>query len=179
MKTITQERLKEALHYNPKIGVFTWNLNRPMNIRVGDVAGYIDAAGYRVICIDGDQYKAHRLSFLYMNGYSPEYEVDHKNGIRDDNRWDNLRHVTRACNLQNQKVYKNNSSGFTGVVLDKENSTWVVRITISGEVISIGSFGDRISAALARCEYEKCCPDWTCNCQAVNFVKLRKLGYNI
>lgn len=54
-------------------------------------AGYINSEGYRVINIDGTEYFAHDLAFLYMTGDFPKGEVEHINRKRDDDRWCNLK----------------------------------------------------------------------------------------
>lgn len=46
---------------------------------------------------------AHRLIFFLREGYLPE-NVDHINGIRDDNRWCNLRQATNSSNQLNRHV---------------------------------------------------------------------------
>ena len=91
----------------------------------------------------------------------------------------NLRHATRKCNMQNTSMNANNTSGFKGVYFAKARSVWIAQICIDGKCIRIGQYEDSVSAALARCEYEKCCPDWHCNHQGVNFKLLRNLGYTI
>ena len=82
---LTQERLKELLHYDPETGYFTWKISPNNAVKVGSVAG-TSMNNYIRIIIDHKAYLAHRLAFLYMEGYFPEHEVDHINRIRDDNR---------------------------------------------------------------------------------------------
>ena len=43
-----------------------------------------------------------------MYGKWPENEIDHINGIKDDNRINNLRDVTNRQNALNVGVFKNN-----------------------------------------------------------------------
>ena len=49
-KHITQSRLKEVLHYDPKTGVFTCRIQRGPR-RSGDKAGTL-STGYILICVD-------------------------------------------------------------------------------------------------------------------------------
>ncbi len=176
---LTQKHLKEVLHYFPDTGLFIWKKSLMSRIRIGSVAGSKAANGYIAIQVARKVYRAHRLAFLYMEGYLPEHDVDHKNGIKGDNRWCNLRHVTHSCNMQNQKISIINKSGYTGVSWHKGVNKWRAIIQNKGKFVCLGCYDDKISAALARCEAEKCLPDWKCNNQGINFVKLRELGYMI
>jgi HNH endonuclease len=54
-------------------------------------ARYINSDGYRVIEIDETEYFAHDLAWLWMTGEFPKGQIEHINGIKDDNRWCNLR----------------------------------------------------------------------------------------
>jgi hypothetical protein len=53
--------------------------------------GRINTNGYRVINIEGREYYAHDLVYVYMTGEWPKVAIEHFNGNRDDNRWENLR----------------------------------------------------------------------------------------
>jgi hypothetical protein len=134
---LTQAELKRQLYYNPETGLFTWKISKCNNkIKIGDVAGYLGEDGYIQIRINSILYRAHRLAWLYIKGYFPEHDIDHKFGIKDDNRWSEIQHVTRSCNLQNQKIDKRNSSGFPGVILHKKNGKWHSQVTINKKTYS-------------------------------------------
>ena len=97
-------------------------------------------------------------AFLYMTGAFPLEQVDHQNGIRDDNRWINLRAVSFEENRRNHKTQRNNTSGVPGVSWDNKISSWVARIGAGGKRVVLGTFDDfdkaievRLSAEL---EYE-------------------------
>lgn len=61
---------------------------------------------------------AHRVIWQLHNGFvAVDVDVDHINGVRTDNRIENLRAVTRAVNQRNQKLHKSNTSGIAGVCL--------------------------------------------------------------
>ena len=93
---ITQEELKELLDYNPETGLFTWNVYN--NIKNKTTAGTFND-GYIQIKIKQKIYQAHRLAWLYVYGEWPKGQIDHINGIRDDNRIENLRDVTNRETL--------------------------------------------------------------------------------
>lgn len=120
---ITQQRLKELFKYLPETGEFI-RLIDIANQKAGSVAGY-ERDGYLVIGIDSTKEYAHRLAFLYMEGYMPE-EVDHKDRDGLNNRWDNLRKSTSKQNKQNRKIP--NKSGYSGISWSKQRQKWYVRI---------------------------------------------------
>lgn len=54
--------------------------------------------------------------------------VDHINGNGLDNRRCNLRVVDRSTNSRNSKLSEANTSGYTGVHLDKQQQKWIASI---------------------------------------------------
>lgn len=191
-KKITQEYLKECLHYEPETGIFTWK-ERPlhhfkktnsrtniqiMNIWNGrnahNIANSRSVQGYIKIFLDGKSYMAHRLAWLYMEGYFPEYEIDHINRIRHDNKWNNLRHVTTTCNMQNKNVSKNNKTGVNGVTYDTNTNKWRSRITVNKKVISLGRFNNFNEAVKARYEEENNNQNWKCSSKSSAYLYLKE-----
>src|SRR5699024_11445694 len=76
------------------------------------------------------------------HGKIPEgMEIDHINGIRDDNRIDNLRLVTSRTNDTNRAKSKANTSGVVGVCWDKRKGLWLVRIYEIGRASCRGKVG--------------------------------------
>lgn len=148
MAELTQELLKKILHYNRVSGLFTWK-KRGRGRTFGKAVGCIISKGYVHIWISGQSYKAHRLAWLYIHGKFPENDIDHINGIRDDNSLANLRACTRAENCRNQRKGINNTSGFKGVYLCKRSNKWFAQIRCRGKAIYLGIFDDKKEAALA------------------------------
>jgi HNH endonuclease/AP2 domain len=150
MVEVTQDRLKSLYEYNPVTGVFT---SRRYNKPVG-----FNHRGYLVVDLwhQGKQrkFKMHQLAWLYMYGNWPKPMIDHINGIRTDNRIDNLREVTMSQNAQNRRIpYKTKSglprSGFKGVHWVRASNKWRASIGFDGKVMALGLFDDPEKAFLA------------------------------
>ncbi len=157
---LTQERLKELLHYDPETGVFTRRVYRNSNARAGDVAGTLDPLGHLKISIDYKGYQCHRLAWLYMNGYFPELHIDHINRDAADNRLCNLREVSVSCNIKNSKQFANNTSGVKGVSWNNKGLYWEANITNLGKRTHVSGGSCFAEAAALRCAMEQCV-DWS------------------
>ena len=175
MSDITQSRLRELLHYDPLTGEFVWNVDRGHKIKPGSIAGSRNAIGYIELRIDDQLYLAHRLVFLYTEGYLPEHQVDHKNGIRWDNRHNNLRHVTQACNSQNQMISPRNTSSIPGVSWTAKKHKWQAYAMLQKKKIHLGYYTLLLEAALARLTFEVQCNQWTCNYRGELVKAIRKI----
>lgn len=147
-KPPTAELVRELLIYNPETGVFTWRVNRGW-LKAGTVAGSPHRAGYTILGIALRMYRAHRIAWLYMTGKWPADAIDHINGIRDDNRWANLREATWQENLRSTKRRIDNTSGFKGV--RKEGTKWVASIYPNRKRIKLGTFDTPEEAHAAYC----------------------------
>jgi len=116
---LTVQELRRFLDYDPSTGQFTRLVNNG-TAKTGDVAGWIEPSGYRKISIAGRKYYAHRCAILFMTGVWPSQSVDHIDGDRANNRYENLRCVGQQTNTQNLKKAKsNNKSGYLGVCFNR------------------------------------------------------------
>jgi hypothetical protein len=136
---LTQEQIREELHYNPKTGLFTRLVARCNKVKVGDLAGAPDSHGYIQIRVLGRLHLAHRLAWLYTTGEWPEGGIDHRNTIRDDNRWSNLRKATRFQNGMNSRRNKNSTTMEKNIVVG-ERGRYRVRVTTNGVRQHVGWF---------------------------------------
>ena len=151
-KSLTQQRLKEVAVY--KEGKFFRRTSIP-GFSKGSLIGTVGAKGYLVATIDGKTYKQHRLVWLYFNGSLPDDQIDHINQDRTDNRISNLRVVTNLENCRNKGKSKANTSGVTGVYLDKRTNRWRAIICIKGKNKNLGFYSTRTEAVKARKKGEK------------------------
>lgn len=140
---ITQETLKRHLHYNGVTGVFT-------RIKNNKPSGSIDNRGYVRLFVNGAEYQAHRLAWLYVYGEMPVSQIDHKNHVRDDNRIVNLAASTHKENGRNQKRHITNTSGLSGVGFVKPNNKWKACIRVGDITRHLGTYIEWWDAVCAR-----------------------------
>lgn len=147
-KRLTHRRLLQVLRYDPETGKFFWKIRAARRIHVGDEAG-ADHEGYVVISLDGTEYRAHRLAWFYTTRRWPRRDVDHRNLIRNDNRWDNLRNASRRQNCQNRPLAKRNKVGIKGVVYRKDAKKFRAVIKVNGKYTHLGYFTEAKAAGEA------------------------------
>ena len=152
---LTQARLREVLHYDEATGVFTWKVARGGRFRAGDVAGTVVKKGYIVITIDGRLHRAHRLAWLYVHGYLPPYQIDHRNHSPADNRIANLRTATQSENNKNMRLSTKNTSGYKGVSWNKQAGKWKAYSTLNGKLNYLGYFTTAEAASEAYNRFAK------------------------
>ena len=145
-KQLTQAVLQDLLDYNPATGALTWK-PRPLEmfshcknpvqqfnawnakyagkpaLTAGHGYGYLHGGIY------GKSYLAHRVIVCLMSGEWPPAETDHKNGVKYDNRWENIEPTTQSENMRNAKMRTDNTSGITGICWDEENKKYLAQIT--------------------------------------------------
>ena len=134
---LTIDRLKEVLSYNTETGQFTWLSDRAA-VKCGTLAGSLNQYGYLTIGIDRRSYLAHRLAWFYVTGEFPSSQIDHKNRIKLDNRFENLRLVAPRENMQNRES--------KGISFHKLARKWQAQIRINGKNTYLGLFDDEQSA---------------------------------
>ena len=137
---LTAARLREVLFYFPETGEFVWKVRLCGRFAAGRRAGCLLPSGYRNIGIDGASYLSHRLAWFYVHGVWPSGQLDHKNGIKNDNRIRNLRECSAVENSRNRPEGTWRRLGFKGVTLDKRSGRWYAKIYIDGKTICLGSF---------------------------------------
>lgn len=149
---LTANEVQTLFSYDPNTGLLTWRVSGKGRKGIGSEAGSPHNKGYKAVCVNYRRYLIHRIIWLIVTGSWPKEEIDHINGIRDDNRWNNLRQVTGHENKKNAKRYKNNTSGVTGVYWNKTISKWGAYIVVNNKMFYLGSFANKADAITKRKE---------------------------
>lgn len=136
---LTQTELKELLIYFPDTGIFVWKHRNGRRNACGTV-GSVERNGYLRATVNYERWLLHRLAWVYVNGEIPVgMEIDHINGVKTDNRIDNLRVVSKKLNLQNQrKAQCGTKSGFLGVTERKYG--YEANILVNGKPMYLGRY---------------------------------------
>lgn len=138
VESLTPERARELIDYDPVTGVFTRKLRGRGSLKPHKVAGSMNQKGYIYVTINSTKFSAHRLAWFMVHGEWPPNEIDHINRVPSDNRIANLRLATRTENGQNRRLHANNTSGARGCI--RSGRKWVAQICINGKGYHLGSF---------------------------------------
>lgn len=161
-----QKLLRQLLDYNRETGELKWRERRADMFKPGrwgalhcansfnaQYAGKkADAKvnnGYNRIRILGKVYASHRIIWKLVHGRDPDC-IDHQNGLRTDNRIENLRDVSLSQNSRNRKSPSSNSTGQLGVVWHQRDKRWMATIKHDGRKIHLGYFKEFQAAVEAR-----------------------------
>lgn len=139
------------LDYDPVTGLLTWRA-RPngAHVRAGKRAGCKTKSGYVCLMIDRRWYLAHRVIWVWMTGALPAEQIDHRNRIKSDNRWTNLREADPNLNSWNRRVPKTNRTGMLGAhVATARPGRFRSVIGARGRYIWLGSFATAEAANAA------------------------------
>jgi len=141
---VLTHRFRARKHFKTERAFNTWN-TRYSNKQAGNV----NKTGYLRVGVFDVKYWAHRIIWLLVHGEIPK-NIDHINGVRSDNRLDNLRSVTHKENHKNQVIPRSNTSGAMGVSWHKRDKKWYARIKVNGKEKYLGLFSDKNEAIKAR-----------------------------
>jgi hypothetical protein len=163
MSELAPDLVRRLLDYDPETGVLTWRARTPDMFEegkhsaknscaawngqfAGRAAGVSREDGYRRVMVLGKNLFSHRIAWAIMTGSWPREQIDHINGIKNDNRFINLREASCSQNAMNVPAQKNNTSGFKGVSWDKSCSKWRAEIMREKTKHVLGWF-DRVEDA--------------------------------
>jgi len=100
---MSDQQLRDSIGYCPFTGdLFCIEKSAPRStMKVGEVVGRIDDQGYVRFQFANKKQRAHRVAHLLMTGSWPSNLMDHKDRVRHNNCWDNLREVSPKENRAN------------------------------------------------------------------------------
>ena len=131
---LNQDLIKDY-NYDPETGIISRNRDIG-NTKKGPCLSK-NKMGYRRLTIDGQIYYQHRLVCVFMGlDIAKGMHIDHINGIKDDNRWINLRIVTREENGCNQEIHRNGKERY--ITYQKSQKVFRVCKRIEGETVTFG-----------------------------------------
>lgn len=141
---ITYKELIELVSYDPDTGLFIRLKTQCNSAKAGSEPGHVKQYScdlkYRALEYKRKEYKMHRLAYLYMTGEWPEIDIDHIDGDGLNNKWENLRSVTKYQNQQNRRLNSNSKSGVSGVSFYAQSGKWRAAININGKKKHLGYF---------------------------------------
>lgn len=164
---ITPEMLRQLLRYEPETGMLYWK-PRPLNMfpneRMGRIwntrfagkeAGAMMTTGYSLIRLWMKPFLAHRIIWMLEYGAWPTGEIDHIDGVRNNNALVNLRDVSHHENTKNLRPRSGTTSGVNGVRFDEKSKRWNSYICLDGKSKFLGSFPNLEEAADVRAKANK------------------------
>ena len=133
----TQEMLNELFDYD---GINLVARKARGTLKIGDIVGSKDVRkGYIRARVNNKAYLVHRLIWKLIYGSEPSSEIDHINGVRHDNRLDNLRLSSKKDNMSNiTKPYKS-KTGIKGITKIK-NNIFKVLYYVDGKMTYFGTY---------------------------------------
>jgi hypothetical protein len=146
---LTADQFRDILIYERDTGnlIWKWRPAAPKSFNAqfaGRIVGYKNDEGYLKMLAYGRTYLCHRVIWYMTTGEWPAATIDHRNNVRDDNRWDNLRLATVAQNAQNCGVLRPftapRAPGLKGLNYHNKTGRWISKIKANGQTHYLGIF---------------------------------------
>lgn len=153
---IPVEELQRKIEYRD--GNLYWKYCKDRNVKwnetfVGTQIKTFESNRYHRFAINykGKVHKlrVHVVVWAILKGKYPDFCIDHINGLRTDNRIENLREADHYQNALNRPSIKTASSQYKGVVWVKKMRKWRVQPELNNIKYNIGYFIDELEAAMA------------------------------
>jgi len=99
------EELHRLFRYDSETGKLYRKISPCNRVKIGDEAGYLKEKekGYRIVSIKSKNYYVHRVVYKMCHKVEPPAILDHINGIKTDNRIENLREIDHGHNVRRSK----------------------------------------------------------------------------
>lgn len=131
MEKLTQDLLQKLFHYNRSTGIFGWRVKKP-GVKQTDNVTTLCAQGYKVVTLNRKRYYVHRLIWILETGKNADGFIDHKNRDKSDNRFKNLRVVSKSQNEHNTVKRVSNKTGYKNISYYKTSSSYVAEYMLNG-----------------------------------------------
>lgn len=100
----TKGYLRSILHYDLETGIWSRKTVQHAKGVIGERAGCVNKSdGRRYIKVKSQRYSESRLAWFYVNGTWPKKDVEHRDGNKINNKWENFRLASRTQNQGNAK----------------------------------------------------------------------------
>ena len=137
--------LREAFDYDPETGVLTRRASVQNPQLVGKPAGWLTPTGYIYVRVCGKKaWPAHRIIWYLVTEEDPQdFDIDHIDQCKSNNKFSNLRKATRS---QNRSNHSQRGWGF-----HKKTGKYQAYICQDGKQFYLGLF---LTAEEARAAYD-------------------------
>ena len=149
---VVESIILNDITYNKETGQLFWNktgsgrkLNRPIRT--------ITKQGYLQTTIGGKQLKVHHVIWFIETGEWPKEQIDHRDKIKNNNRFVNLREGTSVN--QHNRTIKVGQSGLSGAHWSSKKSRWYSSIRVGGVTKFLGYFDSKEAANIAYTDKKK------------------------
>lgn len=140
------EGAKARVSYDSETGSLHWvKPPRTNPTAFGVKAGTETNQGYREIWVHGFKFREHNLIWFIAYGEIPS-QLDHINGVRNDNRLENLRIATVTENNRCRPLQANNTTGFKGVSFARWKRQFSAHICVDRKSLLLG-YSDKADEA--------------------------------
>lgn len=163
----SQAYLKQLFRFDPLSGDLFWkgrprehfcsnaSFKRWNSVYPGSLAGNVSVTGgcgkkYRIIRINGENCRAHRIIWKLVYGKDPESCIDHIDGDGTNNALSNIRCASYSENNMNRGLSSRNKSGVCGVLFDPTTIRWTAKINHKHKKHYLGRFSSFLDAVAAR-----------------------------
>lgn len=156
------ETIHKLMEFNFETGKITWKHRDESMFRAPQWAqawntrfackpalNHITDEGYRNGSYLGRVLQSHIIIFIAYYGRTPTMILDHINGIRDDNRIENIREAGYFENTINRRNLNKNKNGYKGVFYFSCTNKYYARIRKNYKWIHLGTFNTPIEAGHA------------------------------
>jgi hypothetical protein len=145
----TQNNYHDIFEY--KDGKLFWKQTKRVDLIGKEISG-VNGDGYIRIKVNGKTKKTHQVIYQMFYGYIPSV-IDHINGIKTDNRIENLREVTRSQNSMNHSIKRHGKQ--RNVSWHIRVQKWNVRVMKNYKTVYSAYFEDKELADLVAFEARK------------------------